>query len=85
MEDFSIICLLVFILCITCICNYSNTNTEGYELTSETIIIDKFITYRQSDAKPFYYLVFKDDEGTIRQELVNPDVYYRFEIDNIKE
>ena len=81
MDD--IIPLLILIVLLISSCSYISykNETEEYELTSETIIIDKFITYRQSDGKPFYYLVFKDDEGTILQRNVNPDVYYRFEID----
>lgn len=84
MNDVIPISLLIVLLIFSCFYISNKNETEQYELTSETIIVDKFITYRESDGQPRYYLIYKDDKGTILQEQVNPDVYYRFEIDEEK-
>lgn len=76
--------IILLIFCCSCFLNINQNQTEEYELTSESIILDKFITFSKFGT-PSYYLVYKDDNGTILQKNVNPDVYYRFEIDEEKE
>ena len=84
MDDSITLVLCILLLIASCLYISCKNDVEMYELTSETIILDKFITYSRFGT-PSYYLVYKDDNGTILQENVNPDVYYRFEIDELKE